>query len=747
MLQLPNLDDRSFKQIVEEARKRIPILTEEWTDQNAHDPGITLIELFSWLAEMQQYYLDQVTQQNELKFLKLLNIYPQPARSARVELSFSILNEQQKIFVPQGTPVSAQGQVFESHEAQWILANQIEKVLVLDRGEVVDFSAANEHVGPTYYAFGPSAERGNRLYLAFERELPIDEDFALSCSLFENYPVSLYKDKDTLQCVIPSAQVKWYYYGEDDDQEAGGWLPIKINKDETLHFSYSGLINMSLPTRMKATTVYPATDKKRFWLYAQVEQEGYELPPKVDKIDLNTVWARQIQTMSQMQAFSSDGSARQEIVVQRYLDLYGHLLVQVGDKEQGWQDWNLVEDLSLATSEELAYSLQRDFISGQAVIRFGDGVNGRIPPSGRENIRVISYTPAFEAARWLGASNGLPYQRFELPVELLSSPELQDIQLQVGIRDSEGSWLWQDWHKVDNFDRSQAEDRHFTVQLDSRTVTFGNHEQGIIPPQCDIENIRIISLQYGGGERGNVKSQVIDQLVHSFQGLSVINYYDAAGGSERETLEEAKGRLLHSLNKPTRMVTNADCEQLARATPGVRVARVKALSLYEPGLRDYPSERAEGKITVVAVPYSEAERPIPSPGFLYTIKKHLEQYRLITTEIHVIAPEYIKVTVFAAIVVEPEVRNHQQLVELLNSYLSPLDCNGSKGWDFGKTVFKGDVMAALNQHLGVVYIQDLWMDGEGKGMQKDEKGNILLPPHGLVYSGKHQITLVSRADL
>lgn len=62
MLPIPNLDDRMFEQMVMEARKSIPKLFPEWTDENEHDPGITLLELMSWMTEMQQYYLDRVTE-------------------------------------------------------------------------------------------------------------------------------------------------------------------------------------------------------------------------------------------------------------------------------------------------------------------------------------------------------------------------------------------------------------------------------------------------------------------------------------------------------------------------------------------------------------------------------------------------------------------------------------------------------------------------------------------------------------
>ena len=45
-LPVPNLDDRSWKQIVDEAVRLIPRYCPEWTNHNASDPGITLIELY-----------------------------------------------------------------------------------------------------------------------------------------------------------------------------------------------------------------------------------------------------------------------------------------------------------------------------------------------------------------------------------------------------------------------------------------------------------------------------------------------------------------------------------------------------------------------------------------------------------------------------------------------------------------------------------------------------------------------------
>ena len=70
---LPNLDDRRYADLVEEARSLIPTYAPEWTDHNESDSGITLIELFAYLSEMLIYRLNRVTDANRYAFLKLLD--------------------------------------------------------------------------------------------------------------------------------------------------------------------------------------------------------------------------------------------------------------------------------------------------------------------------------------------------------------------------------------------------------------------------------------------------------------------------------------------------------------------------------------------------------------------------------------------------------------------------------------------------------------------------------------------------
>jgi hypothetical protein len=72
-LQLPNLDDRTYDDLMQEALSLIPGYAPEWTNYNPSDPGVTLLELFAYLTEMLLYRQNQVTSANQQAFLNLLS--------------------------------------------------------------------------------------------------------------------------------------------------------------------------------------------------------------------------------------------------------------------------------------------------------------------------------------------------------------------------------------------------------------------------------------------------------------------------------------------------------------------------------------------------------------------------------------------------------------------------------------------------------------------------------------------------
>src|SRR5262245_18164061 len=83
LVDLPTLDDRDFEQLLDEAKRRIPVHTPEWTNFEVEsDPGVTLVQLFAFLAESLIYRANRVPDRDRLKFLQLLGVPLQPPAPA-----------------------------------------------------------------------------------------------------------------------------------------------------------------------------------------------------------------------------------------------------------------------------------------------------------------------------------------------------------------------------------------------------------------------------------------------------------------------------------------------------------------------------------------------------------------------------------------------------------------------------------------------------------------------------------------
>ncbi|HLP60805.1 MAG TPA: hypothetical protein VK186_18335, partial [Candidatus Deferrimicrobium sp.] len=95
-LKIPKIDDRNYRQILNEALVRIPVHNPEWTNFNESDPGITLIQLFAFMSESLLYRSNLIPERNRVKFLKLLGVPVRPAEAAGGIVTFSKPNSSLK---------------------------------------------------------------------------------------------------------------------------------------------------------------------------------------------------------------------------------------------------------------------------------------------------------------------------------------------------------------------------------------------------------------------------------------------------------------------------------------------------------------------------------------------------------------------------------------------------------------------------------------------------------------------------
>lgn len=859
----PRLDDKTFAQLMEDARKLIPRYAPKWTDHNTHDPGITFLELFAWLTELQRYYLDQVRDENFLKFLKLVGIRLKDVASATTDVKFYFIDRQElaPILVPQGTKLTTNEQViFETDASLLIVPDSLQKVISSSKLGRKDNRSAIDQQGLSFFAFGENAEAGSCLYIGFKlyifdwdnfpsigfntdserlkqfldlylgfswvrnidneaiyknddgkqiiinngeqrltleldelnnkvkltfneditdeiylivvnednhrriygQPFPIDKSIALTFNLFEDYPVKRGKYGEELGKIIPSATLAWEYWGSDRL-----WKKLDVNRDETLNLSQSGRLWFTVPQNLSVRNIFPFTEQL-FWLRATVKEAGYELPPKINNILLNTISVTEKHTLSEVTINSSHHQRIQSFPAS-YLALIGESIIQVkqfpstltllffnsrlellqpifwlavvlsyeSEMQYGyWKDWQ-------------HYRLEKNQVTGTITVTF----RGKVPPKGKNNIRLISYLEEFDEQRFLGRSNGLPGQSFSLK-EFVVVLESLKIQVKEQIQKD---YLWREWIQVKDFDASGPEDPHYVIDAEKGEIYFGDGINGDIPQVLDYEDeysICVVSCQTSDGEKGNVEAKTINQILNPVSTLvntkfiyptklTVENQVSASGGAPLETLEKAKLRARKNLKQINQAVTSEDFELLARSTPGLRIARVKAIAP--------PATEAKNLIKVVVVPYSETLIPAkPSSGFLQNVYQHLEPHRLITTKLEVIPPSYVEVKVKALL----RIRSGFDLDEvcqqvnqsLIERFLHPLHggFNG-KGWQFGRTVYKSEIYKAIEDFTkGVDCVEslDLSFQNADKDPEAnlDQYGNIHISARSLIYSKKHEIS-------
>ena len=84
----PNLDDRTFEQLVSEATARVRQLCPQW-ELSESDPATVLLQAFGYVTDVLLYRVNRLPELAYIEFLNLLGLRMQPPTAASVELTFS----------------------------------------------------------------------------------------------------------------------------------------------------------------------------------------------------------------------------------------------------------------------------------------------------------------------------------------------------------------------------------------------------------------------------------------------------------------------------------------------------------------------------------------------------------------------------------------------------------------------------------------------------------------------------------
>jgi predicted phage baseplate assembly protein len=364
-LKTPQLDDRTFADLVEEARARISLYTPEWTDHNLSDPGITLIELFAWMMDILLYRLNRVPDKHFIKFMELVGIRLHEAEPARAPITFWLSAPQvNTILIPTGTEVATvrtetdPAIIFTTDGPLQITVPTLKAVLTSSSGEGRVFFDQNVRAVQDGYTsfliFASEPPTGNdALYLGFEQDL-------------SHHILGIEFTVDEAQGAGVNPEHPPYVWEVVGAELGERWRHLRVDVDGTRGLNVSGLIRVHLPSLQRTER----NGMMAYWVRCRLDltniDNPYQVSPKINRLQVScwggTINATNVTRVREEVLGRSDGTPGQRFYLEhspllaRMSEEHVELRLEDGRIEQ----WQEVSDFSSSTLSDRHYTIDSE---------------------------------------------------------------------------------------------------------------------------------------------------------------------------------------------------------------------------------------------------------------------------------------------------------------------------------------------------------------------------------------------------
>lgn len=392
MLPVPNLDDRHFQDLVDDAKRLVQEKCPTWTDHNVSDPGVTLIEAFAQMVDQLIYRLNRVPDLNYIKFLELIGVELRPPAAARGAVTFWLAAPQ-----PQAVLVRAETQVatartdvhdpvlFATSRDLEIVPCSFAQAAMQAGGAAPANMTAPLMEASGFRCFGQRPQPGDALLVGLDKAVP-------SCLVTLRMECTV-----AGRGVIPkNPPLVWEAWTDD------GWIGCEIESDGTGGLNKNGDVLVHVPDGHASSII---AGERAGWLRCRLvealpDQPTYVAPPLINRISAFTIGGTaptvHAETVHGELIGRSDGSPGQKFALRRRpvvpSDQPATLTVIT---DSGVQTWEQV--LHFAQSKPLDRHFRIDPWAGE--VQFGPAVRtadgglrhfGAVPPRGA-GLRLESY--------------------------------------------------------------------------------------------------------------------------------------------------------------------------------------------------------------------------------------------------------------------------------------------------------------------------------------------------------------------
>ncbi len=391
-LPTPNLDDRRFQDLVDEAKRLVQQRCPEWTDHNVSDPGVTLIEAFAQMVDQLIYRLNRVPDRHYVKFLDLLGVSLFPPTAAAGTVTFWLAAPQPAAVVVRAETEVATPRtdieepvIFGTTEELQIVPCELRCVATEAVGQEPSDGTSRLEYGQLP-CFSAVPRPGDALLIGLSNAVP-------SCAVVLRFDCPV-RGHGIDPRHPPLVWEAW---------NGAGWSPCEVERDEAGGFNRSGDVLLHVPASHRTSLI---AQQRAGWLRCQVVpavpgQPEYTATPEIAAIRAftigGTVGIVHAETIHDEVLGISDGTPGQRFALQRrpVLSADRPAVLQAGDEAAGWRDWLPAGDFALSAGHDRHYRL--DAVAGE--VQFGPAVRepdgglrqyGGIPPKG-SILRMSAY--------------------------------------------------------------------------------------------------------------------------------------------------------------------------------------------------------------------------------------------------------------------------------------------------------------------------------------------------------------------
>ena len=668
-----NLDDEYFDDILDRARNMIVSIYPEWTDFNYHDPGITMLEMFAWLKESQQYYINKIGAENIRKYLKLLGLERRTKVPSVTDVSVLYEND---ITAVKGTRLYAGDICFEADRRTYISASSID-VCVCDYGDDLNV------IGRDQFYFGgnlhilPFAKKDKGVfYIGFDKPLAVKEVHTLRFEVtsedgMERNPIT---DPDSF---IRLVDMEMEYF------DGLNWKRVK-RIDETYSFLFSGRIVFSLGSRHQNCAI--AGHDAYFIRFTPVGGE-YDALPVIKNISFNLLPVTQRDTKAEY----TDLPAGEEIKLLTALAATGNTRIFLKNSDGTY-------------SPVRSFTKQIDPETGEVRCVIPGG-------AASEGIRVVNMMPDFAVDGAIGYGTGLPYQKYDLDTLDL---EYESFALMTELPDTGGRYG--EWHKVRDCSAAGTDDFVYMLDTEKGIISFGDCINGMAPEG----EILLIGYSLTRGADGCVTKGKINEIEgFNRDEIYVENLRSSTGGLNEESTEDCFIKAQKLMRTTETIVTDEDCENCVSATQGLRIEKCKVIKTHG----------SEGSVTTVVVkPCSRDGMGVPGERYIKNILAALEPRRMLGMQFRIARPEYAEISVYVDVTVS---RNYSEPRETVRRAVT--DFFAAIKDEFGAEIIYSRLYELIDSLDCVLSVNVLTVQAEGSDAERTREGDLILAQNVAAY--------------